>query len=76
MDDYLKNHPQPFDREHYLGSYADTHPENTEPYTGYIKELARNGLRNTGHHGFSEAMGVDRNTLPQWNEIQFLPAQR
>ena len=68
-------HPQPFDREAYLGTYADTHPEPTEPYTGYIKELARNGLKNLGHHGFSASMGVDRTTLPKWDDIQFLPAQ-
>ncbi|MFT5738649.1 MAG: glutamate synthase domain-containing protein 2/nitrite reductase [Maribacter sp.] len=68
-------HPQPFDRDTYLGAYADTHPEDTEPYTGYIKELAQNGLKNIGHHGFSASMGVDRNTLPKWNDIQFLPAQ-
>jgi glutamate synthase domain-containing protein 2/nitrite reductase/ring-hydroxylating ferredoxin subunit len=68
-------HPQPFNREIYLGEYDDTHPEDTEPYTRYIQELSRNGLKNTGHHGPSAAMGVDRNTLPQWKDIQFLPAQ-
>ena len=50
---YLTNNPQPFNREEYLGAYADTHPEDSEPYTGYIKELAKNGLKNIGHHGFS-----------------------
>ncbi len=68
-------HPQPFDRSAYLGEYADTHPESTEPYTNYIKELAKNGLKNYGHHGPTAAMGVDRNTLPKWEQIQFLPAQ-
>lgn len=68
-------HPQPFKRDQYLGAYADTHPEASEPYTGYIKELAQNGLKNYGHHGPSAAMGVDRNTLPKWDDIQFLPAQ-
>lgn len=68
-------HPQPFNRSEYLGQYADTHPESTEPYTRYISELAKNGLKNWGHHGPSEAMGVDRNTLPKWEDIQFLPAQ-
>ena len=75
IDAYLVNHPQPFNRDEYLGAYADTHPEDTEPYTNYIKELAQNGLKNIGHHGFSASMGVDRNTLPKWNDIQFLPAQ-
>lgn len=68
-------HPQPFNRNEYLGEYADTHPEDTEPYTRYITELAKNGLKNVGHHGSSAAMGVDRNTLPKWENIQFLPAQ-
>ncbi|MBC8755521.1 Rieske 2Fe-2S domain-containing protein [Kordia sp. YSTF-M3] len=68
-------HPQPFKRDEYLGTYADTHPEATEPYTGFIKDLAKNGLKNHGHHGPSSSMGVDRNTLPKWEEIQFLPAQ-
>lgn len=68
-------HPQPFRRDEYLGAYADTHPEDTEPYTKYIKDLAKNGLKNHGHHGPTAAMGVDRNTLPKWNDIQFLPAQ-
>ncbi|MCM4171951.1 glutamate synthase [Arenibacter sp. TNZ] len=72
---YLSKNAQPFKRDEYLGAYADTHPEDTEPYTGYIKELAKNGLKNLGHHGPSASMGVDRNTLPKWNDIQFLPAQ-
>ena len=75
INNYLVDHPQPFNRDSYLGEFADTHPEETEPYTGYIKELAQNGLKNYGHHGPSESMGVDRNTLPKWEDIQFLPAQ-
>ena len=72
---FLIKNPQPFNRDEYLGQYADTHPESTEPFTRYIKELSKNGLKNYGHHGPSEAMGVDRNTLPKWEDIQFLPAQ-
>ncbi|NQV53068.1 MAG: Rieske 2Fe-2S domain-containing protein [Flavobacteriales bacterium] len=75
IEAYLVAHPQPFQRDQYLGQYADTHQEDTEPYTGYIKELAQHGLKNFGHHGPSAAMGVDRNTLPKWEDIQFLPAQ-
>jgi len=67
--------PQPFNRDAYLGDYADTHPADTEPYTRQIQQLAREGLSKLGHHGFTEAMGVDRNTLPKWEDIQFLPAQ-
>jgi glutamate synthase domain-containing protein 2/nitrite reductase/ring-hydroxylating ferredoxin subunit len=75
INTYLREHPQPFDRSAYLGQYADTHPENTEPYANYIKGLAQHGLKKVGHHGPSAAMGVDRNTLPKWENIQFLPAQ-
>lgn len=75
INEYLVKHPQPFKRDQYLGQYADTHPTPAEPYTLYIKELAQNGLKNWGHHGPSAAMGVDRNTLPKWEDLQFLPAQ-
>ncbi|MFT5165935.1 MAG: glutamate synthase domain-containing protein 2/nitrite reductase [Saprospiraceae bacterium] len=68
-------HPQPFKRDEYLGQYADTHPADTEPYTGYIKHLSQHGLTKYGHHGPSASMGVDRNTLPKWEKLQFLPAQ-
>lgn len=75
IKEFVKEYPQPFNRDAYLGQYADTHPEETEPYTSYIKELAQNGLKNFGHHGPSSSMGVDRTTLPKWEDIQFLPAQ-
>jgi glutamate synthase domain-containing protein 2 len=68
-------HPQPFKRDEYLGAYADTRPEDTEPFTGYIQSLAKKGKKGIGEHGPVAAMGVDRNTLPKWNNIQFLPAQ-
>lgn len=72
---FEKDQPSPFDREAYLGIYADTNPESTEPYTSYIQNLAKNGLKKYGQHGPSASMGVDRNTLPKWENIQFLPAQ-
>jgi len=67
--------PSRFNSDEYLGEYIDTHPENTEPYGYYIKQLAQNGLTKTGQHGPSAAMGVDRDTLPKWENIQILPAQ-
>ena len=72
---FEQEHPSAFKPEEYLGKYADTHPEGTEPYTAYIKDLAQNGLKNVGHHGPMAAMGVDRSTLPGWHDLQFLPAQ-
>lgn len=70
-----KERPSRFNRDEYLGTYADTHPEDTEPYTTYIKHLAQKGLTEYGHHGKTAAMGVDRNMLPKWDDIQLLPAQ-
>lgn len=75
IDNFLKEHPQPFNSGQYLGDYQDTHPEATEPYTQYIRNLARFGLKKTGHHGPTAAMGVERDLLPKWENIQFLPAQ-
>lgn len=75
VKEYLETNPQPFNRDEYLGAYADTHPEAPEPFTRQIKELAEHGLERIGHHGFTEAMGVERDTLPKWESIQFLPAQ-
>ncbi|MEM1164568.1 MAG: FMN-binding glutamate synthase family protein, partial [Pseudomonadota bacterium] len=68
--------PQPFNREAYLGLYADTsHGTTEEPYTGLIQSYARDGLSKTGHHGKMDAMGVPRTELPDWDDIQLLTAQ-
>lgn len=68
-------HPQPFQRDTYLGQYADTHPAEEEPHVGVIQEYAKNGLSRTGHHGQTDAMGVSRTELPSWDDIQFVTAQ-
>ena len=68
--------PQPFDREAYLGLYADpSHGIEEEPYTSLIQGYARDGLSKTGHHGVVAAMGVPRTELPDWDDIQLLTAQ-
>lgn len=68
--------PQPFDRDAYLGLYADTsHGTAEEPYTGLIQGYARSGLTKTGHHGVVESMGVPRGALPDWDDIQLLTGQ-
>lgn len=46
-----------------------------EPTVEMIHELARDGLANFGHHGPMAAMGVPRDELPQWNDIQIMVAQ-
>ena len=68
-------HPQPFNRDEYLGTYADTHSAEEEPHVGLIQEYAAHGLDKTGHHGLVTAMGVPRTELPTWDDIQFVTAQ-
>jgi CDGSH-type Zn-finger protein len=46
-----------------------------EPTVEFIHELARDGLTNMGHHGPMAAMGVPRDRLPQWDDIQIMVAQ-
>ncbi|MBW1845377.1 MAG: Rieske 2Fe-2S domain-containing protein [Deltaproteobacteria bacterium] len=68
-------HPQPFDRSAYQGAYADPHGTPDEPYNQWIQEMAEHGLERTGHHGRVDAMGVPRDELPTWNDIQILTAE-
>lgn len=70
-----EKHPQPFQRDEYLGDYADTHPVAEEPHVGLIQGYARDGLSKTGHHGVVVAMGVPRDQLPTWDDIQIITAQ-
>ena len=73
---WAKDNPQPFDRDAYLGLYADTsHGTEEEPHTGLIQGYARDGLARTGHHGVVDAMGVPRDQVPTWDDIQILTAQ-
>ena len=70
------DHPQPYNRDAYLGLYADpSHGAPEEPYTGLIQQYARDGLSKTGHHGKVQSMGVPRDQLPDWDDIQILTAQ-
>ncbi|MCH8814181.1 MAG: CDGSH iron-sulfur domain-containing protein [Chloroflexi bacterium] len=50
-------------------------PTPEEPTVQYIHQLARDGLTKLGRHGELGAMGVPRSELPDWNDIQILPAQ-
>ena len=76
IEDFEDNEVPPrFNEDEYLGKYQDTHPEAPEPYNIYIQSLAKDGLTQFGHHGQTIAMGVERDLLPSWNDIQFLPAQ-
>ncbi len=67
--------PQAYDRDAYLGLYDDVHGAPEEPYNNYIRQLARDGLSKTGHHGPVSAMGVPLTELPRWESIQLVTAQ-
>ena len=75
IDDFLAEHPQPFNRDDYLGLYQDIHGSPDEPHNSYIQMLARSGKEGIGHHGPVSSMGVPAPELPQWNDIQFVTAQ-
>ena len=72
---WAEDHPQPYQRDQYLGLYQDVHGTPEEPHNGYIQALARDGLTNWGHHGKVSAMGVPLTELPRWDDIQILTAQ-
>lgn len=52
-------------------------PKNTaeEPHNEFIHALAKDGLSAFGRHGPMSAMGVPRDQLPGWDDIQILTAQ-
>jgi glutamate synthase domain-containing protein 2/nitrite reductase/ring-hydroxylating ferredoxin subunit len=73
---WAQENPQPFFRKSYLGLYADTgHGTAEEPHNRLIQTYARSGLNKTGHHGVMDSMGVPRDQLPTWDDIQLLTAQ-
>jgi nitrite reductase/ring-hydroxylating ferredoxin subunit len=67
VESWAEDHPQPFDREQYLGLYQDPHGGPEEPHNAYIQGLARDGLGKVGHHGPVSAMGVPAGELPSWS---------
>jgi len=75
IGEWEREHPQPFDRSAYQGSFQDPHGAPEEPHVGSIRELAAHGLERVGHHGPVAAMGVARGELPQWDDLQFTTAQ-
>lgn len=72
---FAKAHPQPYQRDEYLGLYADVHGGPEEPHNRHIQTLAKQGYEGVGHHGPTSAMGVPITELPSWDDIQVLTAQ-
>ncbi|MEO0817492.1 MAG: glutamate synthase-related protein [Pseudomonadota bacterium] len=74
--DWAKTNPQPYQRDDYLGLYQDpSHAPHPEPHNNLIQQYARDGLSKVGHHGVVDAMGIPRQDLPEWDDIQLLTAQ-
>ena len=73
--DWAKAHPQPYQRDSYQGLYQDPTGTADEPHVNFIRKLANEGLSKTGHHGPSAAMGVPRDELPKWDDLQFVVGQ-
>lgn len=75
IEAWAVDNPQPYDRDAYQGLYKDIHGGPEEPHTQYIQHLAEHGLSKVGHHGRVSAMGVPRDELPRWEQIQLVTAQ-
>ena len=73
--DWAKTHPQPYQRDAYQGLYQDPTGTSDEPHVKFIRKLASDGLSKVGHHGPAAAMGVPRDSLPKWDDLQFVVAQ-
>ncbi len=72
---WATEHPQPYKRDAYQGAYQDPTGTADEPYVKFIRKLANEGLSKVGHHGPSSAMGVPRDSLPKWDDLQFVVGQ-
>ena len=68
-------HPQSYQRNTYQGLYQDHTGTADEPHVKFIRKLADEGLSKFGHHGPAAAMGVPRDTLPKWDDLQFVVGQ-
>ncbi len=75
IEEWSASHPQPYERDSYQGVYQDHAGTSDEPHVKFIRKLANEGLSKVGHHGPAAAMGVSRNQLPKWDDIQFVVGQ-
>lgn len=75
IESWAKQHPQPYVRDSYQGAFQDPTGTADEPHVKFIRKLANEGLSKLGHHGPSSAMGVSRNSLPKWDDLQFVVGQ-
>ncbi len=75
IEAWSRTHPQPYQRDAYQGVYQDHTGSSDEPHVKFIRKLANEGLSKVGHHGPASAMGVSRNQLPKWDDLQFVVGQ-
>jgi glutamate synthase domain-containing protein 2/nitrite reductase/ring-hydroxylating ferredoxin subunit len=73
--EFALKHPQPYNRDAYQGTYQDPTGTVDEPHVKFTRMLAQDGLSKVGHHGPGAAMGVARDSLPKWDDLQFVVAQ-
>ena len=72
---WAKKHPQPYNRDAYQGAFQDPTGTVDEPHVKFIRTLSNDGLTKVGHHGPAAAMGVPRDSLPKWEDLQFVVGQ-
>ncbi len=72
---WADKHPQPYKRDAYQGLYQDPTGTVDEPHVKWIRTLSGEGLSKVGHHGRASAMGVPRDSLPKWEDLQFVVSQ-
>ena len=72
---WAADHPQPYNRNAYQGEFQDPTGTVDEPHVKLIRMLANDGLSKVGHHGPASAMGVPRDSLPKWDDLQFVVGQ-
>jgi glutamate synthase domain-containing protein 2/nitrite reductase/ring-hydroxylating ferredoxin subunit len=75
IKEWAIKHPQPYQRDAYQGLYQDPVGTSDEPHVKLIRKLADEGLSKMGRHGPSAAMGVPRDALPEWDDLQFVVGQ-
>ena len=73
--EWERDNPQPYDRDAYQGAYQDIHGAGEEPHVGLIRSLADGGPEVIGPDGPVSAMGVPRDELPTWDDLQLVTAQ-
>jgi glutamate synthase domain-containing protein 2 len=75
LEAFARKHPQPYVRDSYQGAFQDHTGTAAEPHVKFIRKLANEGLSKVGHHGPASAMGVPRDSLPKWDDLQFVVGQ-